>query len=172
MNTTLRNEGSKPENAHSPTCHTGQTLCRLAVGMAMFLAFSGAAVAAEESLVAALAAVPKAGVGGSTHELDAIAVEASYIAITRNYLASIARYPTGREPSLHRPQGQVVIQFEIERNGLVRQASVAKSSESMILDSAAIATVRRGKYPALPANFHSGDSSRAFMVTFNYGPRE
>jgi protein TonB len=169
MKTIATVEAGKLANPNSGVRQIRTILGRLALGVSLSIIAATSASATETTLVASVAAVTSPGINGSAQELAAIAVEDSYISTTRNYLASVARYPTGREPSLHRPQGQVAIWFELDREGQVNEARIEKSSASMILDNAAIATVRRGKYPALPADFHPADRSHGFLVTFNYG---
>jgi TonB family protein len=78
-------------------------------------------------------------------------LESAYVGRLRTYLEGIKRYPTSREARSQRPQGKVRVWLELARDGHLRDAGVEQSSGSMILDGAAMSTVRRGNYPAIPA---------------------
>jgi protein TonB len=95
-------------------------------------------------------------------------VEAAYVAKLRAYLESIKRYPTTREARSMRPQGHVRVWLEIDRAGALRNAGIDESSGSMILDGAALATVRQGTYPPFPDETWSGQSTHRFEVTLEY----
>ena len=97
-------------------------------------------------------------------------LEAGYIAKLRAYIDSSKRYPTGREASLMRPAGMVRIWLELDRNGHLLDSGIEQSSHSMLLDHAALSTVRRGEYPNFPADVWPGGNSHRFTVDINYTP--
>jgi protein TonB len=97
-----------------------------------------------------------------------IAVRGQYLQTAHDYLSKIARYPTGRESSLQRPEGKATVWFELDRSGAIKSARLEKSSASMLLDGAALSTVRRGTYPAFPDAYFPGEASMGFNVTFDY----
>ena len=96
------------------------------------------------------------------------APEAAYVARLRAYLDSVKRYPTTREARSLRPQGRVHLWLELARDGSLRDAGIEQTSGSMILDSAALATVRQGTYPPFPADMWPGHERHRFAVTLEY----
>ena len=94
--------------------------------------------------------------------------EAGYVAKLRAYLQSIKRYPTGREVSLQRPSGTSTVWFLLARNGELLDAGIGLSSGSMLLDNAALATVRRGAYPSLPSQAWPGKAQQRFSVELDF----
>jgi protein TonB len=100
----------------------------------------------------------------------AVELEALYVAKVRGYLASVKRYPTGREASLQRPAGKSVIWFVLRRNGNLVEAGVEKSSGSMLLDSTALSTVRRANYTAFPEESWAGQTQHRFSVELDFVP--
>ena len=96
--------------------------------------------------------------------------EAIYVGKVRAYLQTIKRYPTGREASLQRPSGTSVIWFVVRRNGELVEAGIQSSSGSMLLDNAALATVRRSIYPVFPDEAWSGKAQQHFTVELDFIP--
>ena len=94
--------------------------------------------------------------------------EARYVSKMRAYLQSIKRYPTGREASLQRPSGTVAIWFTVGRNGELADAGIDLSSGAMLLDSTALATVRRGSYPPFPDEAWAGRAQQRFTVELDF----
>jgi len=80
----------------------------------------------------------------------------------------VTRYPTSREARSQRPAGTVQVGIELSRDGKLRDVKVEKSAESIILDQAALATVRQGSYPAFPANAWPGQASWRFSISLEY----
>jgi protein TonB len=95
-------------------------------------------------------------------------LEAGYVARLRAYLESVKRYPTSREARQMRPQGKVRVWLEIARDGQLREAGIEQGSGSMILDGAAMTTVRQGTYPAFPPEAFAGRGTHRFGVTLDY----
>ncbi len=98
------------------------------------------------------------------------AVESNYIASVRATLNANKRYPTGREASLQRPAGKVKVWFILLRNGTLQEAGIDESSNSIILDNAALSTVRRTNYAAWPENSWPNQSTHKFTVTLDFVP--
>ncbi len=96
------------------------------------------------------------------------AVEQSYLATLRAYLDRIKRYPTSREARLQRPTGIVVVSIELKRDGSLLKCDIDKSSDSMILDSAAMSTCRQGSFPPFPPQAFEGSASRRFSANLVY----
>ena len=99
-----------------------------------------------------------------------LSLENNYIASVRSTLNANKRYPTGREASLQRPAGKVKIAFVRARNGSLVEASVEESSNSIILDNAALATVRRTNYAPWPDGTWPSQSQHKFTVSLDFFP--
>jgi protein TonB len=97
-------------------------------------------------------------------------VEGEYIGKVRAYLNSIKRYPTGREASLQRPAGTVKVWFITRRDGSLVESGVEDSSNSVILDNAALNTVKRAAFPAFPDAFKAGEPTHRFTVELQFSP--
>jgi protein TonB len=97
-------------------------------------------------------------------------VEDSYVASVRAYMNVIKRYPTGREASIQRPRGKARVWFVLGRDGRLVDAGIDESSDSLLLDRTALATVQRGGFPAFPETAWSGQNSRRFTVELEFVP--
>jgi protein TonB len=97
-------------------------------------------------------------------------VESNYIASVRATLNANKRYPTGREASLQRPSGKVKVWFVLTRNGALQDAGIDDSSNSIILDNAALATVRRTTYSPWPDGSWPSENQHKFTVTLDFVP--
>ncbi len=95
-------------------------------------------------------------------------IQAGYESTIKAYLESIKRYPTSREARMQRPTGKVGLWIEVNRDGSLKDAGIAKSSDYILLDNAALATVRQGKFPPFPADTYPGESFRRFTFTLEY----
>ena len=124
-------------------------------------------------------AAPSAPVAQATPEIPrpvapqvppSLSLENNYIASVRTTLNANKRYPTGREASLQRPAGKVKIAFVLARNGSLVEASVEESSNSIILDNAALATVRRTNYAPWPDGTWPSQSQHKFTVSLDFVP--
>lgn len=94
--------------------------------------------------------------------------EAAYAGKVRAYLQSVKRYPTGREASLQRPSGTVAIWFTLRRSGDLADAGIETSSGAMLLDNAALTTVRRGVFPVFPDEAWVGKAQQRFTVELEF----
>jgi protein TonB len=84
------------------------------------------------------------------------------------YLESIKHYPTSKEARLQRPRGSVTVWIVIDRSGGMKEAGIDESSGSLILDGAALSTVRNASYPGFPASAFQGQATHRFTVQLNY----
>lgn len=109
--------------------------------------------------------VPSAATIDSGHNAESI-----YVGKVRAYLQMVKRYPTGREASLQRPAGTSAIWFIVRRSGEMVDAGIETSSGSMLLDNAALATIRRSAYPVFPDEAWSGKAQQHFTVELNFVP--
>jgi protein TonB len=98
------------------------------------------------------------------------AVENAYVVSVRALLNANKRYPTGREASLQRPSGKAVVWFVLNRNGTLQEAGIEGSSNSILLDNAAVSTVRRTSYTPLPEGSWPGQAQHRFTVTLDFVP--
>ncbi len=100
----------------------------------------------------------------------AASMENEYAASVRNMLNSTKRYPTGRKASQERPEGKVKVWFTLARNGSLVDSGVLESSNSNLLDDAALGTVRRGTYPPFPPNTWVGQEQHKFQAELAFAP--
>jgi protein TonB len=99
-----------------------------------------------------------------------VSLENTYVSSIRATLNANKRYPTGREASLQRPSGKVKVWFVLLRNGSLQDAGIDDSSNSIILDNAALATVRRTSYAAWPEGTWANQAQHKFTVTLDFVP--
>jgi protein TonB len=99
-----------------------------------------------------------------------VSLENNYIASVRAILNANKRYPTGREASLQRPSGKVKLWFVLARNGSLQEAGIEESSNSIILDNAALSTLRRTSYAPWPDGSWPSQSQHKFTVTLDFVP--
>ena len=100
----------------------------------------------------------------------AVSLEGEYVNKVRAMLNSTKRYPTGRQASQQRPYGKVKVWFTVSRTGTLLDAGVLESSNSNLLDDAALASVRRGTYPSFPVNTWSGQGQHQFSADLEFAP--
>lgn len=96
--------------------------------------------------------------------------EELYIATMRGYLDGIKRYPTSREARIERPEGDAVVWYELDNSGALLESGIEKTSGSMILDQAALSTVRRGEYQKFPAGAWDNAAKHRFLITLHLSP--
>jgi len=99
-----------------------------------------------------------------------VSLENNYIVSVRATLNANKRYPTGREASLQRPSGKVKLWFVLARNGALQDAGIDESSNSIILDNAALSTLRRTTYTPWPEGSWASQSQHKFTVTLDFVP--
>jgi protein TonB len=113
-------------------------------------------------------APPVAPVGNTKAQVASL--EADYVARVRAMLNSTKRYPTGRQASQQRPLGVVKVWFTLARGGFLVDSGVTVSSNSNLLDDAALAAVRRGVYPPFPTDTWPGDDQHRFSADIEFLP--
>ena len=99
-----------------------------------------------------------------------VSLESNYIVSVRATLNANKRYPTGREASLQRPSGKVKLWFVLARNGALQDAGIDESSNSIILDNAALSTLRRTTYAPWPEGSWASQTQHKFTVTLDFVP--
>lgn len=97
-------------------------------------------------------------------------LENNYIVSLRATLNANKRYPTGREASLQRPSGKVKLWFVLARSGALQDAGIDESSNSIILDNAALSTLRRTTYAPWPEGSWASQAQHKFTVTLDFVP--
>ncbi|MBS7842301.1 energy transducer TonB [Pseudomonas fluorescens] len=118
------------------------------------------AVAAQAAPTPAPPAPPK---------VDGQALEGGYLKGLRNELDTYKQYPTGRQASLERPTGEVVVWLLVDRQGRVLDSGLQTQASSMLLNRAATNSLRRIKQvKPFPEQAFGGRNEQRFTATFNY----
>ncbi|ESK38668.1 hypothetical protein P256_01484 [Acinetobacter nectaris CIP 110549] len=95
--------------------------------------------------------------------------EAGYLKQVRAAVEEQKRYPTGREASLDRPEGNVVVWLQVDRSGKVLDSGISEKSKSMLLNRAALSSLQNIKQvEPFPAEAFAGESQKKFIATLNY----
>ena len=101
--------------------------------------------------------------------VDHQAIEERYLHSLRNDLDRYKQYPTGRQASLERPSGEVVIWLLVDRTGKVLDSGIQNSATSMLLNRAATNSLRRVQQVApFPGEAFAGQTQLRITATFNY----
>jgi protein TonB len=95
-------------------------------------------------------------------------IESEYVVRVRALLNAGKRYPTGREASMQRPQGKVRVWFTLARDGSLLDAGIQDSSNSLLLDNAALATVRRAAFAAFAPEAWAGQAQHKFSAELEF----
>ena len=102
-------------------------------------------------------------------KVDGQALEGGYLKGLRNELDTYKQYPTGRQASLERPTGEVVVWLLVDRQGRVLDSGVQTQASSMLLNRAAANSLRRIKQvKPFPEQAFGGSNEHRFTATFNY----
>lgn len=102
-------------------------------------------------------------------KVDGQALEGGYLKGLRNELDTYKQYPTGRQASLERPSGEVVVWLLVDRQGRVLDSGVQSPASSMLLNRAATNSLRRIKQvKPFPEQAFGGRNKQRFTATFNY----
>nr|WP_314419383.1 TonB family protein [uncultured Erwinia sp.] len=100
---------------------------------------------------------------------NAQAVENGYLQALRRELEQRKRYPSGRQASLERPQGNVEVWLEVDRSGRVLASGIAGRAPSMLLNRAALSSLQSiSQLKPFPEEAFAGQRSKRFTATFNY----
>ncbi|ROR10149.1 energy transducer TonB [Erwinia sp. JUb26] len=102
-------------------------------------------------------------------KVNAQAVENDYLQALRRELEQRKRYPSGRQASLERPQGNVEVWLEVDRSGRVLSSGIASRAPSMLLNRAALSSLQSiSQLKPFPEEAFAGQRSKRFTATFNY----
>jgi len=102
-------------------------------------------------------------------KVDGQALEGGYLKGLRNELDTYKQYPTGRQASLERPNGDVMVWLLVDRQGRVLDSGVQTPASSMLLNRAAANSLRRIKQvKPFPEQAFGGRNEQRFTATFNY----
>lgn len=102
-------------------------------------------------------------------KVDGQALEGGYLKGLRNELDGYKQYPTGRQASLERPSGEVVVWLLVDRQGRVLDSGLQTQASSMLLNRAAANSLRRIKQvKPFPEQAFGGRNEQRFTATFNY----
>ncbi|MEB5476874.1 TonB family protein [Acinetobacter pollinis] len=103
------------------------------------------------------------------HSAGNPSAEAGYLKQVRAAVEEQKRYPTGREASLDRPEGNVVVWLQVDRSGKVLDSGISEKSKSMLLNRAALSSLQNIKQvEPFPAEAFAGESQKKFIATLNY----
>ncbi|MBP5073917.1 energy transducer TonB [Pseudomonas chlororaphis] len=104
-----------------------------------------------------------------TPKVDGQALEGGYLKGLRNELDTYKQYPSGRQASLERPSGEVVVWLLVDRQGRVLDSGIQTQASSMLLNRAATNSLRRIKQvKPFPEQAFGGRNEQRFTATFNY----
>ncbi len=101
--------------------------------------------------------------------VNVAALENSYIAALHAELEKYKQYPRGREASLQRPEGNVVVWLLIDRGGRVLDSGIEKKAGNMLLNKAAQTSLRRiEQVRPFPEAVFAGRDKYRFIATLVY----
>src|SRR5476649_2260983 len=124
---------------------------------------------AAKPVQAAVAPTPAPPAPPVPPKVDGQALEGGYLKGLRNELDTYKQYPTGRQASLERPSGEVVVWLMVDRQGRVLDAGIQTPAPSMLLNRAATNSLRRIKQvKPFPEQAFGGRNEQRFTATFNY----
>ncbi|KTT46466.1 energy transducer TonB [Pseudomonas oryzihabitans] len=104
--------------------------------------------------------------------VDSGALEGSYLQGVRGDLERYKQYPSGRQASLERPSGKVVVWLLIDRSGKVLDRGLEERASSMLLNRAATTSLARiEQVKPVPPEAFAGRSQLRITATFDYSPR-
>ncbi|MQT91018.1 energy transducer TonB family protein [Pseudomonas helleri] len=96
-------------------------------------------------------------------------LESRYIARLLAELEKYKQYPRGREASLQRPEGNVVVWLLVDRSGKVLDSGIEKKATNMLLNRAAQTSLKRlDKVVPFPEETFSGKDKYRFSATLVY----
>ncbi|MBM9489377.1 energy transducer TonB [Pseudomonas sp. ICBG1301] len=127
------------------------------------------ATVAAKPVQAAVAPTPAPPAPPAPPKVDGQALEGGYLKGLRNELDTYKQYPTGRQASLERPSGEVVVWLMVDRQGRVLDSGIQTPAPSMLLNRAATNSLRRIKQvKPFPEQAFGGRNEQRFTATFNY----
>jgi TonB family protein len=95
-------------------------------------------------------------------------VDAQYAATLRSNIDSRTAPPNSTEYRLLKPRGEVLVNFTLDRSGMMLVSELARSSGSKLLDHHALEIVRTGRYPPFPGDAFQGESRHSFLITLEF----
>lgn len=102
-------------------------------------------------------------------KVDTAALEGGYMQGLRSDVDRFKQYPSGRQASLERPTGDVVVWMLVDRAGNVLDSGIEKPASSMLLNRAASTSLKRIKQvKPFPEQAFGGRNQHRFTATFNY----
>jgi len=105
--------------------------------------------------------------------IDTAALESRYVNGLRAELEKYKQYPRGREASLQRPVGNVVVWLLVDRSGKVLDSGIETKASNMLLNRAAQTSLRRiEKVSPFPSDVFSGKDKYRFTATLVYNIEE
>lgn len=114
-------------------------------------------------------AVQPAPAAPAAPKVNAQAIENGYLQALRRELEQHKRYPSGRQASLERPQGNVEVWLEVDRSGRVLSSGIAGKAANMLLNRAAMSSLQSiNQVKPFPNDAFSGQTTKRFSATFNY----
>ncbi|WP_379555649.1 energy transducer TonB [Pseudomonas sp. MD332_8] len=126
-------------------------------------------VAAAKPVPAVTAPAAPAPAPPAPPKVDGQALEGGYLKGLRNELDTYKQYPTGRQASLERPSGEVVVWLLVDRQGRVLDSGLQTQASSMLLNRAATNSLRCIKQvKPFPEQAFGGRNEQRFTATFNY----
>lgn len=126
-------------------------------------------VAAAKPVPAVTAPAAPAPAPPAPPKVDGQALEGGYLKGLRHELDTYKQYPTGRQASLERPSGEVVVWLLVDRQGRVLDSGLQTQASSMLLNRAATNSLRRIKQvKPFPEQAFGGRNEQRFTATFNY----
>lgn len=127
------------------------------------------AVAAPKATTAPAAPAKPAAPAAAKPANNAPALEGAWQQALRRDLDARKRYPTGRQASLERPEGNVEVWLEVDRSGRVLASGISTKARSMLLNRAALSSLQGiSQVKPFPPEAFTGQSSRRFTATFTY----
>ncbi|WP_058914484.1 TonB family protein [Entomohabitans teleogrylli] len=128
-----------------------------------------ARAAPQSAAVRSPVSKPAAPRSPSAPKENAQAAENGYLQALRRALEQHKRYPSGRQASLERPQGNVEVWLEVDRSGRVLASGIASRAPNMLLNRAALSSLQSiSQLKPFPEEVFAGQRSKKFTATFNY----
>jgi protein TonB len=99
-------------------------------------------------------------------------LESGYLQGVRSDLERYKQYPSGRQASLERPSGKVVVWLLVDRSGKVLDRGLEERASNMLLNRAALHSLARiEQVKPFPSETFAGRSQLRITATFDYSPR-
>lgn len=103
-----------------------------------------------------------------TNRVSKTSLERAYEMELKSLIEAKKTYPTSRQASIERPEGDVEVCMSLNRKGELITSVIESRSGSIILDRSATRLVSSLSYPAFPADAFSQEMQRRFCVVLEY----